>query len=297
MCDCSLLQKPCYCPFVQLSFQKFNVLGLLKISKFTKHFHISYGSVKHTVDWKDSNTAIRFMFPDKWCLTSVWTTNLTIHERHLCLVVYLKLNKTNIIRQVNGQANNTTLTKIWRVSTGTPNPPAKIIPTKIVWLNMSGKSPMDIRIPPLRIDIMLESSPPKSTMLSTEIGRGGCGGAPRGPGRSWSSHFGSGQKTTRQTSQECRSIRKCHWKYIGRFQWESTGKVTMRWKIPLNVNPLENATDNPLEHVAGNPRWFLRCWFLVCDVLSVLMPDRPNGPLTEKERWKKWQATLCYIMM
>ena len=48
---------------------------------------------------------------------------------------------------------------------GTPNLPAEIIPTKIRWLETSGKFPMDTRIPPLRIKILLESYPPNSMIL------------------------------------------------------------------------------------------------------------------------------------
>ena len=40
--------------------------------------------------------------------------------------------------------------------------PPKIIPTKIASPSLSGKLPLDKRIPPLEIKIMLESSPPKS---------------------------------------------------------------------------------------------------------------------------------------
>ena len=52
----------------------------------------------------------------------------------------------------------------------TPNLPTKIIPTKIIptkirWLKTSRKSPMDMRIPPFNIKIMLESNPPKSRIL------------------------------------------------------------------------------------------------------------------------------------
>ena len=47
----------------------------------------------------------------------------------------------------------------------TPNLPAKIIPTNIAWLKLSGKFPMDMRIPPLWIKIVLESNPLTSTML------------------------------------------------------------------------------------------------------------------------------------
>ena len=52
----------------------------------------------------------------------------------------------------------------------TPNRPTKIVPTKIVpakirWLKISGKLPTDMRIPPLKIKIMLESNPLKSRIL------------------------------------------------------------------------------------------------------------------------------------
>ena len=46
----------------------------------------------------------------------------------------------------------------------TPNLPTNITPTNIAWLKISGKSPMDTRIPPLVIKIMLESNPLKPTM-------------------------------------------------------------------------------------------------------------------------------------
>ena len=48
---------------------------------------------------------------------------------------------------------------------GTPSLPTKIIPAKIPWLKISGKSPMDMRIPPLKIKIMLDSNPLKSRIL------------------------------------------------------------------------------------------------------------------------------------
>ena len=44
----------------------------------------------------------------------------------------------------------------------TPNLPTKIIPAKICWLKKSGRSPMDLRIPPFQIKSTLESNPPKS---------------------------------------------------------------------------------------------------------------------------------------
>ena len=43
-------------------------------------------------------------------------------------------------------------------------------PTNIAWLKLSGKSPMDMSMPPLWIKIMLESNPLKSTMLVGRLG-------------------------------------------------------------------------------------------------------------------------------
>ena len=40
-----------------------------------------------------------------------------------------------------------------------------LIPTKICWLNISGKFPVGMRIPPLRVKIMFESNPLKSRIL------------------------------------------------------------------------------------------------------------------------------------
>ena len=47
----------------------------------------------------------------------------------------------------------------------TPNLPTNIVPTNIAWLKLSGESRMGLGIPPLEIKIMLQSNPPKSTML------------------------------------------------------------------------------------------------------------------------------------
>ena len=52
----------------------------------------------------------------------------------------------------------------------TPNLPTTIVPTNIAKLKLSGKSPMDMRIPPLKFKIMLESNPLKSTMLVGGLG-------------------------------------------------------------------------------------------------------------------------------
>ena len=50
--------------------------------------------------------------------------------------------------------------------------PTNIIPTKIARLELSGKSPMGLGIPPLRIKVMLESNPLTSIMLvRRSIGR------------------------------------------------------------------------------------------------------------------------------
>ena len=46
----------------------------------------------------------------------------------------------------------------------TPDPPTNITSTNIAWVKLSGKSPIDLGIPPFKINIMLDSNPPKSTM-------------------------------------------------------------------------------------------------------------------------------------
>ena len=51
------------------------------------------------------------------------------------------------------------------LASSSPNLPTNITPTKIAWLKLSGKFPMDMRIPPLRVKIMLESNPLKSRIL------------------------------------------------------------------------------------------------------------------------------------
>ena len=42
---------------------------------------------------------------------------------------------------------------------------ANIIPSRTRWLKLSGKSPMDLRTPPLNIKILPESNPPKSRIV------------------------------------------------------------------------------------------------------------------------------------
>ena len=52
---------------------------------------------------------------------------------------------------------------------GTPNLPTNTIAAKIAWLKLSGESPNGMRIPPLRIKVMLESNPLKSIMLVPKL--------------------------------------------------------------------------------------------------------------------------------
>ena len=61
-------------------------------------------------------------------------------------------------------------TSCHRPDKNTPDLPTNIIPTNIARRKLSHKFPIDIRIPPLRIKIVLESSPPKSTMLVRGLG-------------------------------------------------------------------------------------------------------------------------------
>ena len=44
----------------------------------------------------------------------------------------------------------------------TPNLPTKMIPAEISWLTNSGRNPMDIKMSPLKVEIMLKSNPLKS---------------------------------------------------------------------------------------------------------------------------------------
>ena len=82
-------------------------------------------------------------------------------------------NQTKSARQYSSQVPGASKpTHSWRRSSRavwipscTPNLPAKIVPTKIPWLKLSGKFPMDMRIPPRNIKIMLVSNPLKSRIL------------------------------------------------------------------------------------------------------------------------------------
>ena len=57
----------------------------------------------------------------------------------------------------------------WR---NTPNLPTNIVPTNIAGLKLSWKFPMDMKISPLTINIMLESNPLKPTMLVGDWAQG-----------------------------------------------------------------------------------------------------------------------------
>ena len=52
----------------------------------------------------------------------------------------------------------------------TPNVATNIVPTNIARVKISGKSPMGLRIPALKIKIVLESNLRKSTMLAGGLG-------------------------------------------------------------------------------------------------------------------------------
>ena len=61
------------------------------------------------------------------------------------------------------------LNSCMHISPNTPNLPTNIVPTNIARLKLSGKLPRGLEIPPLRIKIVLESNPLKSTMLVARL--------------------------------------------------------------------------------------------------------------------------------
>ena len=69
-------------------------------------------------------------------------------RRAICSLVIVSCGRHPIAASIGTPCSNHTHTR-------TPNLPAKIIPTKIRWLNKSGKFPMDTRIPPLKLQILL----------------------------------------------------------------------------------------------------------------------------------------------
>ena len=84
--------------------------------------------------------------------------------------------------------------RIYRVSF-TSNPPTKIIPTKIRGLIIFGKSPTDMRIPTLDIQIPFRVKPSKIQNLGTETGRTRCS-LPCGRSSTKSGMANSGAKGT-----------------------------------------------------------------------------------------------------
>ena len=51
-----------------------------------------------------------------------------------------------------------------------PNLPTEIIPAKIRWLKISGEFPLDMRTPPLKSKMLLESNPLKSRIVVRRLG-------------------------------------------------------------------------------------------------------------------------------
>ena len=96
------------------------------------------------------------------------------HKQIWCILVWAILSNyvRSVSRSVPLLGTARLLSRSFRLffSFLTPNLPTNIIPTNIAWVKSSGKSPMDMRIPPLTIKIMLESNPLKPAML---VGRSG----------------------------------------------------------------------------------------------------------------------------
>ena len=87
-------------------------------------------------------------------------------QRYLCCMLHLSLQPSPLRQTTQYFATSlVALCQRWTKLRSTPNLPANIIPTKIAWLKLSGKSPMGLGIPPLRSNITLESNPRKSTMF------------------------------------------------------------------------------------------------------------------------------------
>ena len=67
------------------------------------------------------------------------------------------------VNNIDNSKMNDIVIKYNIVITGSaPDLPAKIVPAKTRRLKTSGRLPTDMGIPPLDIEIMLESNPPKS---------------------------------------------------------------------------------------------------------------------------------------
>ena len=83
-------------------------------------------------------------------------------SQHVCMYIYIYIY---IWRTRGRRPPCDGWRSAWSCGQHTPNLPTKMIPTKIAWLELSGKSPMDMRIPSFRIKIMFESNPLKSIMF------------------------------------------------------------------------------------------------------------------------------------
>ena len=67
--------------------------------------------------------------------------------------------------------------------------------------------------------------------------------------RSWSSRCRRSRRPVQCVARDDTS------RVLRQFQWKSTGKVTILWKLPLTSEIiLENAPENPLEHATENPQ-------------------------------------------
>ena len=78
---------------------------------------------------------------------------------HIYVYIYIYIYQIYEVRLLGSGSPSA-----WPLSS-TPNLPTNIVPTNIARLELSGKSPVGLGIPPLKINIMLESSPLKPTML------------------------------------------------------------------------------------------------------------------------------------
>ena len=59
-----------------------------------------------------------------------------------------------------------------------------------------------------------------------------------------------------------------------------------------NEHAWGNATESPLGYSTENPRWFLRCWFLVCNLLPLPIPAPPAASSRREPCWR--QPGNCY---
>ena len=84
---------------------------------------------------------------------------------HIHIYIYIYILAT--APQPSAPADDRRRADPWccRLDRDTPNLPTKISPAKIRRLKLSGKSPVDMRMKPLKLKIMFESNPLKSRIL------------------------------------------------------------------------------------------------------------------------------------